>query len=127
MFDDNKFARSKLYFGSSQLLRMFLDWIRESQEQFEKLFEDAVSHLDSTVERDRYEARVQLDKKPLLSAMNKAAKEQKIRFKALLDRIEKKQSDTISLRDGVSVQTAQFGGYEYQTITEHPTNTLLAF
>lgn len=112
MFDDNNFARSKLYFGSLQLLRVFSDWIEESQEDFQQLFEDSVKYLNFGDWKDKREKedKLEIDKVALISALEKTVDEHKILFKALLDRIKKKQNEIESLRDGVSMQIIQFSG-----------------
>jgi hypothetical protein len=119
MFDDNNFARSKLYFGSLQLLRIFSDWIEESQSDFQQLFEDYVNLLTYGDRKDKREEeeKMKIDKAALISALEKTADNPKILFKAFLDRIKKKQNEIESLRDGVSIQFIQFSGYECQSIT----------
>lgn len=102
MFDDESFARSKLYFGSIQLLRVFSDWIEESKADFEHLLKDTTEYLGGIRLECTGEGETEVNTKPFLSAIEKSAKEQEIRFQALLDRIKKKQSDINSLRGGVS-------------------------
>jgi hypothetical protein len=93
--------QDQLYFGSIQLLRVFSDWIEESREDFENLSKYSVIYLNDPVDVDG--EKVEIDKKSLISAMEKSAEEQKIRFQALLDQIKKKQNEIESLRDGVSI------------------------
>jgi hypothetical protein len=129
MFDDKNFARSKLYFGSIQLLRTFSDWIEESRKDFENLVNEIISRLNGIDQREEFVRRGEkgVDIKPLLSAVEKSAEEQKVRFQALLDRIEKKQSEINSLRDGVSSQTVQLSLTQTRALARTPVNTFLAF
>jgi len=104
MFDDNNFARSKLYFGSLQLLRVFSDWIEESQADFQQLFKDVFNQLNWEYKREKEH---KIDTGAIIVALEKTADEHKILFKALLDRIKKKQNEIESLRDGVSMKFIQ--------------------
>jgi hypothetical protein len=86
MFVDNNFARSNLYFGSLQLLRVFSDWIEDSQADFQQLFEDSVKFLnfDDWKDKREKEDKMEIDKAALISSLEKTVDEQKSSSKLCL-------------------------------------------
>jgi hypothetical protein len=108
MFDDSKFSRSELYFAALQLLRICTDWIGEAIHGFETLKDEVESRVreapwNNPGDRGHgVEADMETESTCLSEILSSMIEENRKRLQALLDRIEKKEEEVKSLRDGVS-------------------------
>ncbi|KAL2063598.1 hypothetical protein VTL71DRAFT_5403 [Oculimacula yallundae] len=97
MFDNKKFSRSKLYFTTQQLCRIFKKSIEDTIADIEMYQRKFISQWD--------ERRRQIEMEDDLSALNaywtKMMIEPKLKLEAVLQRIKNKQEEIESLRDGL--------------------------
>ncbi|KAH7319147.1 hypothetical protein BKA65DRAFT_95815 [Rhexocercosporidium sp. MPI-PUGE-AT-0058] len=97
MFDDKQFERSKLYFTSQQLCRVFKKYIEgtllDLQQSQENFFWKWNGHLQET--------NVEHDLKVLKVHWTEAMAKPRTMFESLLTRVKDKQEEVESLRDGL--------------------------
>ncbi|ETS85997.1 hypothetical protein PFICI_04022 [Pestalotiopsis fici W106-1] len=98
MFDSG-FEISETYFTILQMLRIFDDWIEETESDFTKLNDNIVSRAQSMV---IYED-ADVDLTILTTNLNVVMGRLQSSAKSLRDRIKRKKEEVQSLRDGVSL------------------------
>ncbi|KAI5860266.1 hypothetical protein GGS23DRAFT_581856 [Durotheca rogersii] len=113
MFDGTSFARSRLYFAVLQTLRIFAEWIQESERELRRLRRDFDAAFRSeTARRDSVgsAAGTRPPTRPFSQDVDGAWDEilefHSAAANALADRIEKKNEEIKSFRDGLFSATS---------------------
>lgn len=108
MFDNSEFSKSELYSAALQLLRICADWIGEAMHGLETLKDEVESRVreapwNNPDDRDHgVEADIETESTCLSEILSSMIEENRKRFQVLLNRIDKKEEEVKSLRDGVS-------------------------
>ncbi|KAI1452189.1 hypothetical protein F4805DRAFT_471046 [Annulohypoxylon moriforme] len=109
---DSTFERSKLYFTVLQILRVFSEWIQESERELQQLRRDFDVNIQSTTARrgsiasNHGTAPPAMFMKEIDEAWEELIALHNSSSKSLLDRIEKKEMEIKSFRDGLFSATS---------------------
>ncbi|KAI1088797.1 hypothetical protein F5B19DRAFT_496041 [Rostrohypoxylon terebratum] len=109
---DSTFERSKLYFTVLQTLRIFTEWIQESEREVQQLKRDFDVNIQSNASRHSSIASTHITAprtifmKEIDEAWDELINMHGSSSKYLLDRIEKKEAEIKSFRDGLFSATS---------------------
>lgn len=107
MMFDSSFERSRLYFTVLQTLRIISEWVHESERELQQLKRDFYANFQSSIARRGSIGSNGSDAPPtaFINEIDKAWEEliamHSSSSQSLLNRIEKKEEDIKSFRDGV--------------------------
>jgi len=100
MFDDKNFTRSKLYFRTQQLCRVFSGCIDETIHELHSQYDEFMRSIKSWDEYKRLGMEDNLER--LSNEWGDLLATRESKLQALLERLRKKGEEVRSLRDGVS-------------------------
>jgi hypothetical protein len=101
MYDDASLRRSEYYFAVLQLLRIFSEWIRQSMDDMDKMISEIDAEMVPWLIGEPDDSVLRMSTAVLKSNWTEVGQMQKRLGQALLERIQKKQDEVKSLRDGV--------------------------